>query len=80
MNAKEVAKIVTTNCYTLNEVMLQRIDWYSYKENTTVSVEESRIVIRTEMPIKGVYDTMILYPNGESEIKMELDHPTEQSN
>lgn len=80
MNAKEVAKIVTTNCYTLNEVMLRRIDWYSYKENTTVSVEESRIVIRTEMPIKGVYDTMILYPNGESEIKMEFDHPTEQSN
>lgn len=80
MNAKEVTKIVTTNCYTLNEVMLRRIDWYSYKENTTVSVEESRIVIRTEMPIKGVYDTMILYPNGESEIKMEFDYPTEQSN
>ena len=79
MNAKEVAKIVITNCYALNEVMLRRIDWYSYKENTTVSVEESRIVIRTEMPIKGVYDTMILYPNGESEIKMEFDHPIDQS-
>lgn len=74
MDAKEVAKIVTERCYAVNEVVLRRIDWYSYKENTTLSVEEDRIVIRTEMPIKGVFDTMILYPNGDSEIKMEFDH------
>ena len=68
MNAKEVTKIVTDKCYTLNEVVLRRIGWYSYKENTTLSVEDDRIVI------KGVYDTLILYPNGKSEVKMEFDH------
>ena len=72
MNAKEVTKIVTDIGYTVNEVNLRRIGWYSYKENTTLSVEEDRIVIKTEMPINGIYDTMILYSNGESEIKMEI--------
>lgn len=74
MNAKEVARIVTDMCYTVNEVVLRRIDWYSYKENTTLSVEDDRIVIKTEMPIKGIYDTLILYPNGDSEVKMEFEH------
>lgn len=64
MNAKEVTKIVKDLCYTVNEVVERRIGWYSYKENTTLSVEDDRIVIKTEMPIKGVYDTLILYPNG----------------
>ena len=72
MDAKEVTKIVTDIGYTVNEVNLRRIGWYSYKENTTLSVEEDRIVIKTEMPINGIYDTMILYSNGESEIKMEI--------
>ena len=74
MNAKEVAKIVKDLCYNVNEVVARRIGWYSYKENTTLSVEDDRIVIKTEMPIKGVYDTLILYPNGKSEVKMEFDH------
>lgn len=74
MDAKEVARIVTEKHYTVNEIVLRRLGWYSYKENTTLSVEEDRIVIRTEMPVKGIYDTLILYPNGESEVKMEFDH------
>lgn len=74
MDAAEVEKIVTDKGYTLNEVVLRRIGWYSYKENTTLSIEDDRIIIRTEMPIKGVFDTMILYPNGDSEIRMDFDH------
>lgn len=54
MDSAEVTKIVTDKCYTLNEVVLRRIGWYSYKENTTLSVEDDRIVIKTEMPIKGM--------------------------
>ena len=38
MNAKEVTRIVTDLCYTVNEVVERRIGWYSYKENTTLSV------------------------------------------
>lgn len=74
MDAAEVTRIVTDMCYTVNEVVERWIGWYSYKDNTTLSVEDERIVIKTEMPIKGVYDTLILYPNGKSEVKMEFDH------
>ena len=73
MNAKEIVKIVEANRYTVNEVVLRRISWYSYKANTTVSVENDRIIIKTEMPIKGVYDTLILFPDGRSEVKMKFD-------
>jgi len=73
MTAKEVAKIVKDKCYTVNEDIIRRIGWYSYKDNTTLSVEGDRIVIKTEMPVKGIYDTMILYPDGRSEVKMEFD-------
>ena len=68
-----IAGILKDKRYAINEDIARRIAWYSYKENTTVSVEEERIVIKTEMPVKGVYDTMILYPNGSSEVKMEFD-------
>ena len=72
MDAKKVAKIIKENNYAVNEIVLRRIDWYSYKKNTAVSVEEDRIIIKTEMPIKGVYDTLILFPDGRSEVKMEF--------
>ena len=73
MTTKEVAKIVKDKCYAVNEDIIRRIGWYSYKDNTTLSVEGDRIVIKTEMPVKGIYDTMILYPDGRSEVKMEFD-------
>lgn len=69
---KEVAKLLKEKRYIVNKVIMRRIGWYSYKENTILSAENNRIIIRTEMPIKGVYDTLILYPNGESEVKMEF--------
>ena len=69
---KEVAKLLKEKRYIVKKVIMRRIGWYSYKENTILSAENNRIIIRTEMPIKGVYDTLILYPNGESEVKMEF--------
>lgn len=73
MTAEEVAKIVTDRCYTVNEDIIRRIRWYTYEDHTTLSVEDDRIVVKTEMPVKGVYNTMILYPDGKSEVKMEFD-------
>ena len=69
---EEVVNLLNEKRYIVNEVIMRRISWYSYKEITILSVEKDRIIIRTEMPIKGIYDTLILYPNGESEVKMEF--------
>ena len=70
---EEVVNLLNEKRYIVNEVIImRRISWYSYKEITILSVEKDRIIIRTEMPIKGIYDTLILYPNGESEVKMEF--------
>lgn len=70
---EEVVNLLNEKRCIVNEVIImRRISWYSYKENTIISVEKDRIIIRTEMPIKGIYDTLILYPNGESEVKMEF--------
>lgn len=69
---EEVVNLLNEKRYIVNEVIMRRISWYSYKEITILSVEKGRIIIRTEMPIKGIYDTLILYPNGESEVKMEF--------
>ena len=73
MTAKEVMKVVAGRQYAINEDMSRRIDWYSYEENTKLSVEENKTIIRTEMPIKGVYNTLVLYPDGNSEVIMEFD-------
>ncbi len=73
MTAKEVMKVVADRHYSINEDMSRRIDWYSYEENTKLSVEENKTIIRTEMPVKGVYNTLVLYPDGNSEVKMEFD-------
>ncbi len=73
VNIKEVTKLMKEKRYIVNGDAMRRIGWYHYKGTTTISEEESKIVIRTEMPIKGVYDTLILYPNGASEVKMEFD-------
>ena len=73
VTAKDVLKIVSEKHYALNDDIMRRIEWYSYKDATTLIEEDGRIVIRTEMPIKGVYDTMILYPNGKSEVTIQFD-------
>ena len=69
---EEVVNLLNEKRYIVNEVIMRRISWYSYKAITILAVEKDRIIIRTEMPIKGIYDTLILYPNGESEVKMKF--------
>ena len=62
---EEVVNLLNEKRYIVNEVIMRRISWYSYKEITILSVEKDRIIIR-------IYDTLILYPNGESEVIMEF--------
>lgn len=73
VDAKAVMKALIANSYAMNEDNLRRIDWYKYEDNTVLSVESDRMVVKTEMPIKGIYNTLILYPNGDSDVKMEYD-------
>lgn len=73
VDAKAVMKALIANSYTMNEDNLRRIDWYKYEDNTVLSIESDRMVVKTEMPIKGIYNTLILYPNGDSDVKMEYD-------
>lgn len=73
MDAKAVMKALIANSYAMNEDNLRRVDWYKYEKNTVLSVESDRMVVKTEMPIKGIYNTLILYPNGDSDVKMEYD-------
>lgn len=73
VDAKAVMKALIANSYAMNEDNLRRVDWYKYEKNTVLSVESDRMVVKTEMPIKGVYNTLILYPNGDSDVKMEFD-------
>lgn len=73
VDAKAVMKALIANSYAINEDNLRRVDWYKYEKHTVLSVESDRMVVKTEMPIKGIYNTLILYPNGDSDVKMEYD-------
>lgn len=73
VDAKAVIKALKANNYAVNEDNLRRVDWYKYEKHTVLSVDDEQIVVKTEMPIKGVFDTLILYPNGDSDVKMEFE-------
>ena len=73
VDAKAVMKALIANNYDINEDNLRRVDWYKYEKHTVLSIESDRIVVRTEMPIKGIFNTLILYSNGDSDVKMEFE-------
>lgn len=73
VDAKAVIKALKANNYAVNEDNFRRVDWYKYEKHTVLSVEDDQIVVKTEMPIKGVFDTLFLYPNGDSDVKMEFE-------
>ena len=43
---EEVVNLLNEKRYIVNEVIMRRISWYSYKEITILSVEKDRIIIR----------------------------------
>ncbi len=73
MDANKLRRILKDNNYKTNPDLIRRINWYSYTDETIVLVDKDRIVVSTELAIKGVYNVMIIYPDGKSEVEMKFD-------
>lgn len=73
MDGNKLKEILKENNYKFNRYLLRRVYWYDYKDNTVVLVGKDKTVVTTEMPIRGVHNVLIIYPNGESEVEMEFD-------
>ncbi len=73
MDGNKLEEILKENNYKLNRDVIRRVHWYDYRDNTIVLAGKNKTVVTTEMPIKGVHNVLIIYPNGKSEVKMEFD-------
>lgn len=67
-----IAVIMDKDNYELNETVNRRITNYDFQENTTITHNNRQIKISTETSIKGVFNVLIIYPNGISKLDFEF--------
>ena len=58
--------------YLTNETINRRINNYDFNKDTIISYDEEKIKISTEINIKGIYNVLIIYRNGESKLEFEI--------
>ena len=58
--------------YVTNETVRRRINHYQFQRHTTVAHTDKYIRVSTETKIKGVYDVLLLFPCGISEMLFEF--------
>ncbi len=69
----ELALVMVQYNFKMNETIRKRINNYQFETNTTLTYDEKHIKISTETKIKGVYDVLILFSNGDSKVELEFD-------
>lgn len=67
-----IAVIMDKDNYELNGTINRRINNYDFQEHTTIIHDDAQIKISTETKIKGVYNVLVLYPNGMSKLDFEF--------
>lgn len=68
-----IALIMNKEKYATNEVVNRRINNYHYQENTVVTHDNEHIKVSTETNVKGVYNVLMLFPDGVSKLHFEFD-------
>lgn len=69
---KEVLELLSEKSYQITKIVERRVRHYQYEKNTEIKTENDKIIITTEINIKGVYNTLVIYPNGDSELKFDI--------
>lgn len=67
-----IALIMEKDNYIINETINRRINKYDFHESTSITHNDEQIKISTETNIKGVYNVLILYPDGMSKLDFEF--------
>lgn len=67
-----IAVIMDKDNYELNETVNRRITNYDFQVHTTITHNDRQIKISTETNIKGVFNVLIIYPNGMSKLDFEF--------
>ncbi len=68
-----VVTALIENGYPITYENARRLGNYSYKENTVFFKKENCIVVRTPLDATPVYNTLILYDDGHTEVKLEFE-------
>ncbi len=72
---KEVLLWTAREKYRLDEDTLRRIMRYSYAENTKIGARDGKTVVSTEINIKGIYNTLTIFPDGSSRLSLDFEDP-----
>lgn len=72
---KKITRLMRKGDFPINEVNSRRVFNYHYGKNTKIKMSIDRITISTETNIKGVYNTLHLFSDGRSEVKLDFDNP-----
>ncbi len=67
--------MLKVNGYDIDEYGLRRLHHYEYEDNTQMRIQEDRLIISTETNIKGIYNTLLFFPNGKSKVQLDFDDP-----
>lgn len=72
---KEVLLWAACGKCRLDEDTLRRIMRYSYAENTKIGARDGKTVVSTEINIKGIYNTLTIFPDGSSRLSLDFEDP-----
>jgi hypothetical protein len=71
-NIFSIGLIMAKYKYLTNETINRRISNYEFNNDTIITYDEEKIKISTEINIKGIYNVLFIYRNGESKLEFEI--------
>ncbi len=69
---KKVMKLLKEKGYEISKSIDRRVRRYEYEKSTEIRLEEDKVIITTEIKIKGVYNTLIIHPDGTSKLEFNI--------
>ena len=71
-NLFSIGLIMAKYKYLTNETISRRINNYDFNKDTIITYDEDKIKISTEMNIKGIFNVLNIYRNGDSKLEFEI--------
>lgn len=71
-NIFSIGLIMAKYKYLTNENINRRISNYEFDNDTTIFYDEDKIKISTELNIKGIFNVLTIYRNGDSKLEFEI--------
>ena len=68
-----IALLMNKYNYKINETINRRINNYDFKDNTVITHNNLYIKISTQTHIKGIYNVLFLFCDGDSKLDFEFD-------